>query len=63
MIYETMKKILCMMRNQIILAHINKIFNEIKKLSDGKYRFIMITNSRVEKMRYTFDFLNKIKST
>lgn len=44
------------------------IFNKFKELSKGKYRFIMIANSRTEEekcnnIQNTFNFLNKIKST
>ena len=44
------------------------IFNNFKDLSKGKYRFIMIANSRTEEekcnnIQNTFNFLNKIKST
>jgi hypothetical protein len=44
------------------------IFNELKNLSGGKYKFIMIANSRTEEdkcnsIQSTFDFVNKIKST
>jgi len=44
------------------------IFNELKGLSGGKYRFIMIANSRTEEdkcnsIQSTFDFVDKIKST
>lgn len=47
---------------------IYKIFNELKGLSGGKYRFIMIANSRTEEdkcnsIQSTFDFVDKIKST
>jgi hypothetical protein len=47
---------------------IYKIFNELKELSGGKYRFIMIANSRTEEdkcnsIQSTFDFVDKIKST
>ncbi|NBY21291.1 MAG: hypothetical protein EBQ73_00090 [Gammaproteobacteria bacterium] len=44
------------------------IFNNFKDLTEGRYRFIMIANSRTEENRCnsiqnTFDFVNKIKST
>jgi len=44
------------------------IFNELINLSGGKYRFIMIANSRTEEdkcnsIQSTFDFVDKIKST
>ena len=44
------------------------IFDELKNLSGGKYKFIMIANSRTEEdkcnsIQSTFDFVDKIKST
>jgi hypothetical protein len=44
------------------------IFDDLKDLTKGNYRFIMIANSRTEENRCnsiqnTFDFVNKIKST